>query len=43
MKKKRWVIIAIVCVLVGGYTAGIYEEIGKEQEIQTVTIEYRDN
>lgn len=40
MKKKRWVIIAIVCVLVGGYTAGIYEEVSKEKQLQTVTIEY---
>ncbi|WMI82152.1 hypothetical protein [Anaerotignum sp. MB30-C6] len=29
MKRKRWVIVAIICVLVGGYTAGIYGQTGK--------------
>lgn len=29
MKRKRWVIVAVVCVLIGGYTAGIYGQTDK--------------
>lgn len=43
MKRKRWVIAAVVCVLIGGYTAGIYGQTDKLTKKQITEMNEKKN
>lgn len=43
MKRKRWVIFTVLCVLLGGYTAGIYGQTDKITKKQILYLDEKKN